>query len=80
LTTAIILVASVFLDFKTLLTIVNYLTLGIFIMVDLALMQLQRKPEQKNLFRVPRWIPPLAVILSATMILAEIIENWLAIV
>jgi hypothetical protein len=49
-------------------------------MVDLALMQLQRKPEQKNLFRVPRWIPPLAVILSATMILAEIIENWLAIV
>jgi amino acid transporter len=80
LTTAIILVASVFLDFKTLLTIVNYLTLGIFIMVDLALMQLQRKPEQKNLFRVPRWIPPLAVILSATMILAEIIENWLTIV
>jgi amino acid transporter len=80
LTTAIILVASVFLDFKTLLTIVNYLTLGIFIMVDLALMQLQRKPEHKNLFRVPRWIPPLAVILSATMILAEIIENWLAIV
>jgi amino acid transporter len=80
LTTAIILVASVFLDFKTLLTIVNYLTLGIFIMVDLALMRLQGKPEQKNLFRVPRWIPPLAVILSATMILAEIIENWLAIV
>lgn len=78
LATVIILLASVFLDFKTLLAIVNFLTFGIFIAVDLALMRLQREPAPGNAFRAPRWVPPLAVILSAGMMAAEIAGRWMA--
>lgn len=72
LATSIILLASLLLNFQSLLLIVNFLTLAIFIAVDFALMQLHRTKLKTTGFRVPLWIPPMAVVLSFAMILAEL--------
>ena len=75
LATVIILIASMAFNFKTLLTIVNFLTLGIFIAVDLALLKLNAQKASTTAFHVPLWIPPLAIALSFGMIVAEIIDS-----
>lgn len=75
LATAIILTASMAFNFKMLLTIANFLTLGIFIAVNLALLRLNWKSTSITPFRVPRWIPSLAIALSLGMIVAEIIDS-----
>jgi basic amino acid/polyamine antiporter, APA family len=75
LATAIILTASMVFNFKMLLTIANFLTLGIFIAVNLALLRLNWKSTSITPFRVPRWIPSLAIALSFGMIVAEIIDS-----
>ena len=71
--TAIILITSVFLDFKALLTIVNYLTLAVFIAVDIALLKLKFSNEPTNAFQVPAFVPLAAAVLSIGMILNEAI-------
>lgn len=73
--TLIILLASILLNFKSLLAIVNFLTLAIFIAVDLALMKLQHSEPKKEGFRAPRWVPLAAVVLSIVMVIAEL-NSW----
>ena len=74
--TAIILITSVFLDFRALLTIVNYLTLVVFIAVDCALLKLKLSNEPTTAFQVPTFVPMAAAVLSIGMILNEAIVGF----
>jgi basic amino acid/polyamine antiporter, APA family len=76
LATTIILITSLAFNFKTLITIVNFLTLSIFIAVDLALLKLNLQKDSITAFRAPRWAPILAIALSIGMIVAEIIQSF----
>lgn len=69
--TMIILVASMLLDFKSLLTIVNYLTLAVFIAVDCALLKLKLSNQPTSSFQVPLVVPLAAVIMSIAIVLNE---------
>ena len=69
--TTIILIASMLLDFKSLLTIVNYLTLAVFIAVDCALLKLKLSKQPTSSFQVPLVVPLAAAIMSIAMVLNE---------
>ena len=70
----IVLAASLLMPFERLLGLANTLTLCIFVLVDLALWNVQRKrPAGDQVFAVPRWIPPLAALCAAALILAEVL-------
>lgn len=59
------------LDFKSLLTIVNYLALAVFIAVDCALLKLKLSKKPTSSFQVPLFVPLVAAIMSIAMVLNE---------
>lgn len=68
----IVLAASLLIPFERLLGLANTLTLGIFVVVDLALWRIQRRqPAVEGVFVVPRWVPPIAAVSALALILAE---------
>jgi amino acid transporter len=71
----IVLVAALLIPFEQLLALANALTLGIFIVVDLALWRIQRRqPAGEGVFVVPRWVPPVAAALAGGLIVVEAIS------
>jgi APA family basic amino acid/polyamine antiporter len=71
----IVLATALLIPFERLLALANALTLGIFILVDLALWRIQRRhPTGDGVFVVPRWVPPVAALLAGGLILAEAIS------
>lgn len=62
---------ALLIPFEHLLVVNNLLTLGIFVLVDLALWRLQRRGRPAAGFRAPGWVPPLAALLSVALILSE---------
>lgn len=73
LAVTIILMTAILFDFRSLLVIVNFLTLAIFIVVDLALVKLHRLSPLVSGFRAPRFVPVLAALLSLGMVMAELV-------
>lgn len=70
---SIVLAASLLIPFEQLLGLANALTLGIFVLVDLALWRVQKtRPAGQGIFAVPRWIPPIAAASAAALILAAL--------
>ncbi|MDT3687442.1 MAG: APC family permease [Pseudorhodoplanes sp.] len=71
----IVLVTALLIPFERLLALANALTLGIFLVVDLALWRIQRRqPAGEGVFAVPRWVPPAAAALAGGLIVAEAIS------
>ena len=69
---AIVLATAVAIPFGHLLTLTNALTLGVFVLVDLALWHAKRRePAPQGGFAVPGWVPPLAALLAVALLLAE---------
>jgi amino acid transporter len=65
--------AAVVVSFEQLLVLTNALTLAIFVLVDLALWRVQRTPASAAPgFATPRWVPPVAAVLAAGLMLAEL--------
>ncbi len=65
--------AAVVVSFEQLLVLTNALTLAIFVLVDLALWRVQRTyASAAPGFAAPRWVPPVAAILAAGLMLAEL--------
>jgi basic amino acid/polyamine antiporter, APA family len=71
----IILVTALAVPFGSLLVWTNAWTLMVFVAVDLALWRLQQgaKAPQEEGFQAPRWIPPLAALLSLGLMMAELL-------
>ena len=68
---AVILAAALFLPFDRLLTLANAMTLMIFLLVDAALLLVKRRDRTPPpAFYVPRSIPPVAVAVTAALLLA----------
>jgi len=68
----LVLVVTLALPFERLLVLTNLLTLGLFVLVDLALWRLQRAgPPPEGGFAAPRWVPPTAALLALSLIGAE---------
>ena len=68
----IILVTAVAVPFERLLVLANALTLLIFIVVDLALLVVHRRPSAgEKSFVTPRWVPPIGAGLAFALIAAE---------
>lgn len=71
----IVLVTALLIPFERLLALANALTLGIFLVVDLALWRIQRRqPTGEGVFVVPRWVPPVAAALAGGLIVVEAIS------
>jgi len=65
--------AAVVVSFEQLLILTNALTLAIFVLVDLALWRVQRMPASAAPgFAAPRWVPPVAAVLAAGLMLDEL--------
>jgi APA family basic amino acid/polyamine antiporter len=59
--------------FERLLIVTNTLTLGVFLVVDVALCLIQwREPAKCGGFSVPRAVPPLAAVLTASIMIVEL--------
>ncbi len=72
---SIVLLAALLIPFERLLALANALTLGIFVVVDLALWRIQRaQPVDDRVFVVPHWIPPAAAALAVGLIVSEVIS------
>ncbi|MBX9847619.1 MAG: amino acid permease [Xanthobacteraceae bacterium] len=70
---AIVLAASVLIPFKQLVGFANTLTLGIFVLVDLALWRIQNtRPTGERAFAVARWVPPVAAASAVALIFANL--------
>jgi APA family basic amino acid/polyamine antiporter len=70
---AVSLAAALLAPFDRLLMVTNGLTLSIFLTVDIALCLIQwREPSRALGFSVPRWVPPLAALFTASVILVEL--------
>ena len=67
----IILAVALAVPFEPLLVLTNALTLGVFVLVNLALWRLHRTTPAGRGFVAPRWVPPVAALLSAMLIAAE---------
>ncbi len=67
----IILLVALAVPFEPLLVLTNALTLGVFVLVNLALWRLHRATPHAGGFVAPRWVPPVAALLSAVLIAAE---------
>ncbi len=66
--------AAVVVSFEQLLMLANALTLAIFVLVDLALWRVQRRLGSATPgFATPHWLPPVAAILAAGLMLAELL-------
>ena len=71
---ALVLVVTLAFPFERLLALTNLLTLGLFVLVDLALWRLQRGgPPADSGFAAPRWVPPLAAGAALTLIVVELL-------
>lgn len=71
----IVLATALLIPFERLLVLANALTLGIFVVVDLALWRIQRgQPVGESFFAVPHWVPPAAAALAVGLIVAEAIS------
>ncbi|MGE3651883.1 MAG: APC family permease [Reyranellaceae bacterium] len=71
----IVLATALLIPFERLLALANALTLGIFVVVDLALWRIQRgQPASEGVFAVPHWVPPAAAALAVGLIVAEAIS------
>lgn len=71
----IVLATALLIPFERLLALANALTLGIFVVVDLALWRIQRgQPVGESVFAVPHWVPPAAAALAVGLIVAEAIS------
>lgn len=69
----IVLATALLIPFEGLLSLANALTLGIFVVVDLALWRIQRhQPAGEGIFAVPHWVPPAAAALALGLIVAEV--------
>lgn len=72
---AIVLTAAIVLPFHSLLVTANAITLGIFLLVDVALMLIHaREPVLIGSFKAPRWAPPIAASLSGALLAAELLS------
>jgi APA family basic amino acid/polyamine antiporter len=68
----IVLATALLIPLERLLALANALTLGIFVVVDLALWRIQRRqPVGEGIFAVPHWVPPAAAALAVGLIVAE---------
>ena len=68
----IILAVALAVPFEPLLVLTNALTLGVFVLVDLALWRLHRAgPPAAGGFVAPRWVPPVAALLALLLMGAE---------
>ncbi len=66
--------AAVLASFEQLLVVANALTLAIFVLVDLALWRVQRNAGAAAPgFVTPAWVPPVAAVLAAGLMLAELL-------
>ena len=66
--------AAAVVSFEQLLVLTNALTLGIFVLVDLALWRVHRNSKAAAPgFVTPGWIPPVAAVLAAGLMLAELL-------
>lgn len=69
----LVLAMALLVPFGQLLALANLVTLAVFVLVDLALMRVQRTaPALPGAFVVPRFVPPLAAGLAALLIAAEL--------
>ena len=69
---AIVLTAALLVPFEQLLVLTNAVTLGVFVLIDLALWRVQhREPAVAGTFMIPCWVPPLAALLAIVLMLAE---------
>jgi basic amino acid/polyamine antiporter, APA family len=69
----IVLATALLMPFERLLALANTLTLGIFVVVDLALWRIQRRhPAGPDVFAVPRWVPPAAAALAVVLMAAGV--------
>ena len=69
---AIVLTAALLVPFEQLLVLTNAVTLGVFVLIDLALWRVQhREPAVAGTFMIPCWVPPLAALLAIILMLAE---------
>jgi hypothetical protein len=67
-------VTALILPFDQLLALANALTLGIFVVVDIALWRIQKlRPAGEGVFTVPRWVPLAGAALSVGMIAAAVV-------
>jgi amino acid transporter len=71
----IVLATALLVPFEKLLALANALTLGIFVVVDLALWRIKRRqPAGQGVFGAPRWVPPAAAALSVGLIVAAVVS------
>jgi basic amino acid/polyamine antiporter, APA family len=70
----IVTAAAVLASFEQLLVLANALTLAIFVLVDLALWRVQRSAGAAPGFVTPSWVPPIAAVLAAGLMLAELMR------
>ena len=74
LAAGIILAAATLIPFEQLLVLTNVVTLAIFTLVDLALWRMQRNAGPSPGFSAPRWVPPVAALLAAGLLAAELLN------
>ena len=68
----IVLAVTLLMPFERLLVLSNAVTLAIFTLVDLALWRLRlRAPPLVEGFHAPAWVPPLAALLSLSLMISE---------
>lgn len=71
---AIVLAAALVVPFEQLLVLTNAVTLGVFVLIDLALWRVkQREPMVVGTFATAGWVPPLAALLAIVLMLAELL-------
>jgi len=74
---AIVLAAALLIPFEHLLVLTNAVTLAVFATVDVALWRIQRaEAVRSQRLMVPRWLPPVAAVLSFALMLTEIIFQF----
>jgi amino acid transporter len=71
---AIVLTVTLLVPFRQLLVFANAITLVVFVLVDLALWRLRLlgSPPAEG-FHAPIWVPPVAALVSLTLLVAEIL-------
>ncbi len=71
----IVTAAAVVVSFEQLLALTNAVTLAVFTLVDLSLWRVQRSCVRAAPgFAAPAWVPPVAAILAAGLMLAELLD------
>ena len=71
----IVLTAALLVPFEQLLAFTNAVTLAVFVLVDLALWRLHRRPRLGETRMMPLWVPPVAAALCMSLLLAEMFNR-----